>query len=111
MVGMLPVSRARAGRHPRASVGTSGDTVRMPGLGLEVRRPLLSERGRYERIAGTASADMGGAIMKEHFRLRVEMALLTAYNASIAPSANPIIHADIEESANPTIAFPVKTLS
>ena len=49
--------------------------------------------------------------MKEHFSFGVEIALLTAYNASIATLANPIIKVDFEESANPTIAFPVKTLA
>jgi len=44
-------------------------------------------------------------------QLRRGIALLTAYNADIATLANPIIKVDFEESANPTIAFPVNTLA
>jgi hypothetical protein len=49
--------------------------------------------------------------MKEHFGFGVEIALLTAYNASISTLANPIIKVDFEASTNPTIALPVVPLS
>jgi hypothetical protein len=52
-----------------------------------------------------------GCDKKEHFGFSLDVAFITAYNPSISTLANPIIHADIAESANPTIAFPVNTLS
>jgi hypothetical protein len=110
MVGMLTrVSRAELYKL-KSIVGHEWDTVELPGLGLMVGSHYYQSVGDMSAIAGAASADMV-CDMKEHFSFGVEIALLTAYNAAIATQANPIIKVDFEESANPTIAFPVKTVS
>lgn len=110
MVGFLSrVSRPElAGTKTR--VGHEWGTEVLPGLGLEFGWHYYQSVGDMSSIASTASADMT-CDLKEHFGFSLDVAFITAYNSSISTLANPIIHADIEESANPTIAFPVKTLS
>ena len=66
--------------------------------------------GDMSSIASTASADMV-CDKKEHFGFSLDVAFITAYNASISTIANPIIHADILSSDNPTIAMSVNQLS
>ncbi len=110
MVGMLTRPSRAELYGLKSIVGHEWDTVEMPGLGMMVGSHYYQSVGDMSSIAGAASADMV-CDMKEHFSFGVEIALLTAYNAAIATYANPIIKVDFEESANPTIAFPVKTLS
>lgn len=109
MVGMLTRPSRAELYGIKSIVGHEWDTVEMPGLGLMVGTHYYQSVGDMSAIAGAASADMI-CDMKEHFSFGVEIALLTAYNASIATLANPIIKVDFQESANPTIAFPVKTV-
>lgn len=110
MVGFLSrVSRPElAGTKTR--IGHEWGTEVLPGLGLEFGFHYYESVGDMSAIAGAASADMT-CDKKEHFGFSLDVAFITAYNASLSTIANPIIHADIEESANPTIAFPVKTLA
>ena len=82
----------------------------LPGLGLEFGTHTYKTVGNNSAIAGAASADLNCG-PKTHFGFSLDVAFITAYNPSLSTIANPIIHADIVESANPTIAFPVKTLS
>lgn len=110
MVGFLSrVSRPELAR-TKTRIGHEWGTEVLPGLGLEFGFHYYESVGDMSAIAGNASADMI-CDKKEHFGFSLDVAFITAYNASISTIANPIIHADIEESANPTIAFPVKTLS
>lgn len=110
MVGFLSrVSRPELAR-TRTRIGHEWGTEVLPGLGLEFGFHYYESVGDMSAIAGNASADMI-CDKKEHFGFSLDVAFITAYNASISTIANPIIHADIEESANPTIAFPVKTLA
>ena len=110
MVGFLSrVSRPEL-NNTRTRIGHEWGTEVLPGLGLEFGFHYYESVGDMSSIASTASADMT-CDKKEHFGFSLDVAFITAYNASISTIANPIIHADIEESANPTIAFPVKTLS
>ena len=110
MVGMLTrVSRTElAMRGPILSHEWYHDVL--PGLGLEFGIHTYKTVGDQSAIAGAASADLTCA-PKEHFGFSLDVCFITAYNSSISTIANPIIKADIIESANPTIAFPVKTLS
>ena len=110
MVGMLTRASRAELYGIKSIVGHEWDTVMLPGLGIEAGYHYYQSVGDMSSIAGAASADMV-CDMKEYFGFGVEVALLTAYNAAIATYANPIIKVDFEESANPTIAFPVKTLS
>ena len=110
MVGFLSrVSRPEL-NNTRTRVGHEWGTEVLPGLGLEFGYHYYESVGDQSAIAGDASADMV-CDLKEHFGFSLDVAFITAYNASLSTIANPIIHADIEESANPTIAFPVKTVS
>ena len=110
MVGFLSrVSRPELAR-TRTRVGHEWGTEVLPGLGLEFGFHYYESVGDMSSIAGDASADMT-CDKKEHFGFSLDVAFITAYNASISTLANPIIHADFEESVNPTIAFPVQTLS
>ena len=110
MVGFLSrVSRPELAR-TKTRLGHEWGTEVLPGLGLEFGFHYYETVGDMSAIAGNASADMI-CDKKEHFGFSLDVAFITAYNASISTIANPIIHADIEESANPTIAFPVKTLA
>ena len=110
MVGFLSrVSRPEL-NNTRTRIGHEWGTEVLPGLGLEFGFHYYESVGDMSSIASTASADMT-CDKKEHFGFSLDVAFITAYNASISTIANPIIHADIVESANPTIAFPVKTLS
>lgn len=110
MVGFLSrVSRPELAR-TKTRLGHEWGTEVLPGLGLEFGFHYYESVGDMSAIAGNASADMI-CDKKEHFGFSLDVAFITAYNASISTIANPIIHADIEESANPTIAFPVKTLA
>lgn len=110
MVGMLTrVSRAElAGT--TTNIGHEWGTELLPGTDIRVGWHYYEAVGDMSSIASTASADMV-CDKKEYFGFSVDVAFLTAYNAAIATYANPIIKADIIESANPTIAFGVKTLS
>lgn len=110
MVGFLSrVSRPEL-NNTKTRVGHEWGTEVLPGLGLEFGFHYYESVGDMSAIAGAASADMT-CDLKEHFGFSLDVAFITAYNASMSTIANPIIHADIEESANPTIAFPVKTLA
>ena len=110
MVGFLSrVSRPELAR-TRTRIGHEWGTEVLPGLGLEFGYHYYESVGDMSSIASTASADMV-CDKKEHFGFSLDVAFITAYNAAVATYASPIIHADIEESANPTIAFPVKTVS
>ena len=110
MVGFLSrVSRPELAR-TKTAIGHEWGTEVLPGLGLEFGFHYYQTVGDMSAIASTASADMV-CDLKEHFGFSLDVAFITAYNPAIATQANPIIHADIEESANPTIAFPVKTVS
>lgn len=110
MVGFLSrVSRPEL-NNTKTRVGHEWGTEVLPGLGLEFGFHYYESVGDMSSIAGAASADMT-CDLKEHFGFSLDVAFITAYNASMSTIANPIIHADIEESANPTIAFPVKTLA
>ena len=110
MVGFLSrVSRPEL-NNTKTRIGHEWGTEVLPGLGMEFGFHYYESVGDMSAIASTASADMI-CDKKEHFGFSLDVAFITAYNASISTIANPIIHADIEESANPTIAFPVKTLS
>ncbi len=110
MVGMLTrVSRTEfAMRGPVLSHEWGYEML--PGLGIEFGTHIYKTVGDNSAIAGGASTDLICG-PKTHFGFSLDVAFITAYNPAIATQANPIIHADIEESANPTIAFPVKTVS
>jgi hypothetical protein len=110
MCGFLSrVSRPEL-NNTKTRIGHEWGTEVLPGLGLEFGFHYYESVGDMSSIASTASADMT-CDKKEHFGFSLDVAFITAYNSSISTLANPIIHADIIESANPTIAFPVKTLS
>ena len=110
MVGFLSrVSRPEL-NNTRTRVGHEWGTEVLPGLGLEFGFHYYESVGDMSSIASTASADMT-CDKKEHFGFSLDVAFITAYNASISTIANPIIHADIISSDNPTIAMSVNQLS
>ena len=110
MVGFLSrVSRPEL-NNTRTRIGHEWGTEVLPGLGLEFGFHYYESVGDMSSIASTASADMT-CDKKEHFGFSLDVAFITAYNASISTIANPIIHADIEASDNPTIAMSVNQLS
>ena len=82
----------------------------LPGLGIEFGTHVYKTVGDNSSIAGAASADLTCG-PKTHFGFSLDVAFITAYNSSISTLANPIIHADIEASDNPTIAMSVNQLS
>lgn len=111
MVGMLTrVSRPEFNRTKTSVDGHEWGTEVLPGLGLEFGWHYYQSVGDMSAIAGAASADLDCA-PKEHYGFSLDVCFITAYNSAIATIANPIIKADIAESANPTIAFGVQTLS
>lgn len=110
MVGMLTRASRAEVMGIKSIVGHEWGTDVLPGLGMEVGWHYYQSVGDMSSMAGAATAD-DICSMKEHFGFGVEIALLTAYNASISTLANPIIKVDFEASTNPTIALPVVPLS
>jgi hypothetical protein len=110
MVGMLTRASRAEVMGIKSIVGHEWGTDVLPGLGMEVGWHYYQSVGDMSSMAGAATAD-DICSMKEHFGFGVEVALLTAYNASISTLANPIIKVDLEASTNPTIALPVVPLS
>ena len=110
MVGFLSRPSRAERNNTKTRVGHEWGTEVLPGLGMEFGFHYYESVGDMSSIASTASADMV-CDKKEHFGFSLDVAFITAYNASISTIANPIIHADIEASDNPTIAMSVNQLS
>ena len=110
MVGFLSRPSRAERNATKTRVGHEWGTEVLPGLGMEFGFHYYESVGDMSSIASTASADMV-CDKKEHFGFSLDVAFITAYNASISTIANPIIHADIEASDNPTIAMSVNQLS
>ena len=110
MVGFLSRPSRAERNNTKTRVGHEWGTEVLPGLGMEFGFHYYESVGDMSSIASTASADMV-CDKKEHFGFSLDVAFITAYNASISTIANPIIHADIISSDNPTIAMSVNQLS
>ena len=110
MVGFLSRPSRAERNATKTRVGHEWGTEVLPGLGMEFGFHYYESVGDMSSIASTASADMV-CDKKEHFGFSLDVAFITAYNASISTIANPIIHADIISSDNPTIAMSVNQLS
>ena len=110
MVGFLSRPSRAERNNTKTRIGHEWGTEVLPGLGIEFGYHYYESVGDMSSIASTASADMV-CDKKEHFGFSLDVAFITAYNASISTIANPIIHADIEASTKPTIAIPVNSLS
>lgn len=110
MVGFLSRPSRAERNSTKSRVGHEWGTEVLPGLGMEFGYHYYESVGDMSGIASTASADMG-CDLKQHFGFSLDVAFITVYNGSLSTISNPIIHADIEASDNPTVAFNVNALS